>query len=212
MSKEQKRDILKHIYLKYIVGYDDPNRYWDKRWDLALKTEVWREGKAARYQSVITEIMKNHDCKNILEIGCGQANLRSLKGYTGLDFSIGALKPSGLKEFIYADISNHIPLPDKTFDAALSIMVLLHIPPNKIDNAIKEISRITKRAIILNEPLNHFEGEMQKHNFSHDLVGLFAKYFDGYVAFINEEGVVKELNCAHTESLNHKSKAQKTKL
>jgi SAM-dependent methyltransferase len=192
MSKEHKKDLLKHIYLKYIIGYKDPQQYWNTRWGLSLKTEMWGEGKMSLLSSVLTEMMKNHDCTNILEVGCGQANLRSLKGYAGLDFSIEALKRSKLQEFIYADISNHIPLPDKTFDAALSIAVLLHIPPNKINNAVKEICRITRKAIILYEPINS-EVVLQKHNFNHDLIGLFPKYFDGYVAFMNEKGIVKEL-------------------
>ena len=178
-------DFLKRVFVKYVVGYGNPQEYWNMRWGLNLKAEYWTKHHEQKQLQRITNAMKQHKCTNILEVGCGKAELRRLPGYLGLDFSLEALKKSGLQNFIYADITKKIPLPDKSQDAVLSRFVLLHISSDKIDVAVREISRVAKKCVILYEPWSLKPKHSQPHCFSHNLLGLFKKYFDGTIILLN---------------------------
>jgi ubiquinone/menaquinone biosynthesis C-methylase UbiE len=129
--------------------------------------------------------MKKLDCNNILEIGCGKGEFRTLPNYTPLDFSKSVLNKYGLEGYVYADITNKIPLPDKTFDCAMTRYVLMHIPTDKIENAVKEISRVTKKAFITTETCNSAV-PLKSHCFNHDLKALFKKHFYGKLVSIDE--------------------------
>ncbi|MCW3980824.1 MAG: class I SAM-dependent methyltransferase [Candidatus Bathyarchaeota archaeon] len=175
---------IKKLWLKYVVGYDKPKTYWDSRWKADLSAEK-TTGKTAREElETIKRLMKKHSCQDILEIGCGKATLRDLPGYLGLDFSIEALKQSGLDTFVYADVTKRIPLPDKSQDAVLSRYMLLHIPFSEIENAVEEISRVAKNVVILKEPYGTSKEHAQPHCFLHNLPELFHKFFDGNVEFL----------------------------
>jgi ubiquinone/menaquinone biosynthesis C-methylase UbiE len=182
------KDKLKRLYLK-LVGYDDQTRYWDTRWSLGLDRSLDHSIDKATFDhafNITTEIMKKLDCQNILEIGCGKAEFRTLPNYTPLDFSQKVLNKYGLKGYVYADVTNRIPLPDKTFDCAMTRYVLMHIPTGKIENAVKEISRVTKKAFITTETCNSTV-PLKSHCFNHDLKGLFKKHFsEGKLVTIDE--------------------------
>jgi len=174
---------LKRLWLKYIIGYGKPQNYWDSRWRFKLNAEYRTEQTSWELLGVIKELMEKHCCNSILEIGCGRAILRELPNYLGLDFSFEALKQSKLKTFIYADITNKIPLPANSQDAVLSKFVLLHIPPSKIDTAVAEICRVASKLVILKEPYGTPKHE-QPHCWRHNLPELFNKHFNGNVTFL----------------------------
>lgn len=163
---------LQKIKLKYIVKYGNPQKYWDKRWE-------YNDEKTSlqTYESRIREVMRKTQSTSILDVGCGPALLRNLQGYLGLDFSIIALDKSDLTEYLYADFTRHIPLPDKSFDCTLCANVLLHVPPSQIDKAISEICRVTEKAVILIETYKFQQN--QPHCFSHNLPQPFREMFDG---------------------------------
>jgi SAM-dependent methyltransferase len=179
-------DKLKRLYLK-LVGYGDQKRYWDTRWGIELnRTDRSIDPATFRDAFKITlDIMKKLDCNNILEIGCGKGEFRTLPNYTPLDFSKSVLNKYGLEGYVYADITNKIPLPDKTFDCAMTRYVLMHIPTDKIENAVKEISRVTKKAFITTETCNS-KVPLKSHCFNHDLKALFKKHFSGKLVSIDE--------------------------
>ena len=167
------------VKMRTLPSYSDPQKYWDKRWEFDEEKTSLKD-----YEKRIQELMVKLRCNNILDIGCGSATLRNLRGYLGLDFSHIILNKSQLTEYIYADFSKHIPLPDSCFDAALCANVLLHVPPSKIDKAIDEICRVARNVIILIETYK-FKSN-QPHCFAHNLPNLF-KRFDGEVFILTEE-------------------------
>jgi SAM-dependent methyltransferase len=184
---QEMKDFLKRVFLKFITGYKDPQKYWNRRWELGLKSEEWSAEMLKRYIEMLSEIMCEYKCNNILEIGCGRAQLRGLPGYLGMDFSVKALQRSGLTEFIFADVTNHIPLSDEAFDAVLVRYVLLHVLPEHIEKAASEISRVAKKIVILCEP-PYKRGETQSsiHSFNHNLLEIFRRHFVGRLIFIDE--------------------------
>ncbi len=179
-------DRIKELWLKYVIGYGEPQKYWNSRWKAKLPAKISTQQVLGKEFENIRNIMEKHSCQNVLEIGCGKAILRNLPGYLGLDFSLEALKKSELTSFIYADITKQIPLPDKSQDAVLSRYVLLHIPCSEIESAVKEISRVAKNAIILREPYGTNKEQVQPHCFVHNLPELFKKYFDGHLELIQD--------------------------
>ena len=178
--------LIKRIFLKYVIGYKREQNYWNARWRLGLKNDVWDEGRRQEMIILLNAIMAKHECQSFLDVGCGKAALREVRGYVGLDFSIESIKRSGLKEAIFADVTNHIPLPSKSFDAAFTRTVLLHIPPSKIDKAVSEISRVTKKCLILLEP-KYVSGLVQEqiHSFNHDYSKIVRRYFHEKVIFLS---------------------------
>ena len=181
-------EFIKRVFLKYITGYGDERKYWDTRWKLGLKNEEWDSNFKQKMTALMKNIMSQHRCKSFLEVGCGKANLRELPGYAGLDFSLESIKRSGLKKAIFADITNHIPLPDKSFDAVFTRYVLLHILPNKIENAAAEVSRVTAKCIILYEPpYEPNKPQVQPHSFNHNLPQIIRKYFNGPIIFLEPD-------------------------
>jgi SAM-dependent methyltransferase len=180
LKESRFRFKLKGLLLK-IIGYKNPHRYWNLHWRLSQKNITLDTDK--RLYATVEGIMQENHYENILDVGCGRAYLRALKGYLGLDWSMEAIKNNGLEQFLIADITNRIPLPDETLDCTYVSAVLGHIPPDKIERAVAEISRVTRYALILNEERTLAQ-QTKPHVFSHDLETLVKKHFRGQVFWL----------------------------
>ena len=126
--------------------------YWNTRWSLKLREDNLDPKKREKIVWIVKNLMNKYDCESVLEVGCGaDAPLRDLENAAHLDFSIKALKRSKLSSFIYADITKRIPVPAKTFDASFCSCCLMHLPDQALASACAEVSRVTKKVVILNE-------------------------------------------------------------
>ena len=134
---------IRKVLLRRVVGYGNERRYWESRWAWGKipRNPNYRSNMEAK----VRQVMLEHGCKNILEIGCGHEALRNLPKWCGLDFSRNIECP------IHADITVGIPLPDKCFDAVFTSGVLQHIRPEKVQKAASEMARVAK-LVILDEP------------------------------------------------------------
>ena len=185
MTFENAINWCKKVYLKRVVTYRDPQAYWNRRWGVSL----WRDHGPrtdtdyAAILSHVRTIMATHECDSVLEIGCGKNPMRELPGYIPLDFSAVALRASGLKSYICADITDGIPLPDKSVDAVYCRGVLLHISNDRIGKAVREISRVARKCVILGEPTTAFVDT--HHCFWHEPQTLFKDY-PGRVVFLDD--------------------------
>lgn len=180
------KDFIKRVVLKF-VGYKNPQTYWDIRWKLGLKAEEWTKETIQREFTLITKLKEQYGCQSILEVGCGKAHLRNLEGYMGLDYSLVTLKKSKLNMFIYGDISDrNLAIPNKSFDAVMTRLVLLHIPFTKIEFAVDNICRIARKLIVLKEPTSAIPKQTHFHCFTHNLPKLFEK-FEGEVVFLPKD-------------------------
>jgi len=131
------------VLLRRVVGNRNEQRYWEWRYahGRIQRNPLYRTEMEAK----VREVMLEHGCKNILEIGRGVEALTGLPGYCGLDFA------RNIPADIYADITKRIPLPDKCFDATFTSGVLQHIRPEKVQKATSEMARVAK-LVILDEP------------------------------------------------------------
>lgn len=67
-----------------------------------------------------------------------------------------------------------LPFEDKTFDVAVTVKVLLHTPPNEILSTLKELSRVSRRLMLL-EFVPTVPMKLREHVFQHDYEALFAE-------------------------------------
>lgn len=104
---------------------------------------------------------------SILEIGCGRGDNLYLLGMQypsvvlhGIDINARAvraarqwLKQSGIKKSILTEgrVDDLSRFSDKSIDIVFSDAVLLYVGPDKIKKALNEMTRIAKKAVILNE-------------------------------------------------------------
>jgi ubiquinone/menaquinone biosynthesis C-methylase UbiE len=111
------------------------------------------------------------DNKNILELGCGKAEITRVIATEGLDRSITATEVDKIQhqknleiddlpnvKFLYAG-SQDLPFEDSSFDIVLLFKSLHHVPMNMMDDALKEITRVLKPGglVYISEPI--FAGE-----------------------------------------------------
>jgi SAM-dependent methyltransferase len=103
------------------------------------------------------ELLDEHDCQEILDLGCGNGRFlvhfaRRGLHVTGLDSAPTALKLAGewlAREslggnLIRADMRVRLPFEDQTFDALLSTQVIHHARLEFVLGTIREISRVVK--------------------------------------------------------------------
>ena len=107
----------------------------------------------------------------VLEIGCGPGYLSrdcmetyGSKLYIGADYSVGMVKDAksqyGNFNFVYfinADTFS-LPFADNSFDVVLSIALFHHLKPEMRGQAIREQSRVARRALITIDPFGFEPG------------------------------------------------------
>lgn len=181
------RQRLKGVILTLVTRYGRDSRgYWNLRWRLGYDVEKGLHVYRDRWEKQIAQLMQEHNCESILDVGCGKAWLRNLTGYLGSDISLEVFRQNGLKSFLVADATQGLPLPSKSFDTSASFCFLMHQPPEKVLVVISEMKRITKKLIVLKELT---KDELKKdvplkpHCFVHDYEKLF-KDFDGKLVML----------------------------
>jgi SAM-dependent methyltransferase len=121
-----------------------------------LPHDLFLRGKANWLNSWLAR--RSRDAGKVLDIGCGTGLLHPyLPGkITGVDVSETALKMAAARNQ-NADYRLYdgrvLPFPDATFDTALAVTVLHHIPPANWHSFIAEIARVLRSGgvLIVNE-------------------------------------------------------------
>jgi SAM-dependent methyltransferase len=90
------------------------------------------------------------NAQTILELGCGTGQLA--RYLVDLDFDVTAidLSPANIEETrargvpaLVADFAS-LPFPDDSFDAALAVNSLIHVPPDELSTVFIEIARVLR--------------------------------------------------------------------
>lgn len=97
--------------------------------------------------------------ESVLEIGCGYRRFRPLfENYIGVDKNPD-VKPDMIKDVSKLNMENMV------FDMTLSCTCMMHI--NDVSETLKEISRITKRYVLLIESVKWI-GKAKPHKYEFD--------------------------------------------
>jgi ubiquinone/menaquinone biosynthesis C-methylase UbiE len=113
------------------------------------------------HQRIVREIIALHP-GSVLDAGCGEGFvarrvLAALPGLalTGCDVSAGALEiarqASPAARFVPGSVLD-LPFPDRAFDVTGCFEVLEHLPGDLPHQALAELARVTRRAVVLSVP------------------------------------------------------------
>ncbi len=178
------RQRLKGVILTLVTRHgSNSKRYWNLRWRMGYDVEKGLQAYRERWKNQIAQLMQEHKCESILDVGCGKAWLRHLPGYLGSDISLEVFRKNGLNSFLVADATQKLPLPSKSFDALVSCCFLMHQTPAKVLVASNEMMRVAKRLIVLKELTEDTPIPLKYHCFKHDYEQLF-KDFDGKLVML----------------------------
>lgn len=154
-------------YLYKIFGFTfdklkDQRRYWNTRgkkyYEEFFETEYYKY--EIFFQDLLIDELRSFEFSSIFEAGCGFGwNVKRIKKefpqvkIGGLDFSFPQLRNS---KFYQSDIiipvalgdNFFMPLKNNVFDIGFTMGVYMNIHPDKIDKAIDELLRVSKKYII----------------------------------------------------------------
>lgn len=130
----------------FVLEPAELDEHWVKTWD-APRSEVVKEALAHIPKSA-----------SILEVGCGTGNqLQLLKALgftnlTGIEINVFAANKARERGFdVQVGTLLEMPYGDKQFDLVISCGVISHIDPDRLDDAIKEVSRVARKHIFVTE-------------------------------------------------------------
>jgi SAM-dependent methyltransferase len=178
---------------------EDTERDWkyeEKDW----VQDYWRS-KVHPHRTLLLEAMVNlFPFKSILEIGCNCGpNLALFKDYffearlAGLDINEQVIEKAEnlLRGRVELKVGSfmELPWPDDSFDVVVSDAVLLYASPSEITQALNEINRVAKKAIVLVERYSpSLAGEVVGHVWGRD----YGTLLKGYGFKVKEKSIGKK--------------------
>lgn len=158
---EKIKTVVKKILWKIQGGYK-PQEFWNS-WSKTFMDDPWQ--REIHPQHIwIKKIITRKKPNTILEVGCGFGrNIKFLidSGFnpgsiTGIDISSEMIKKAKKYtkaksvKFMTASVLD-MPFNTSQFDFTLSHGVLMHIKPKDVENALHEITRVSKKGLLLIE-------------------------------------------------------------
>lgn len=156
-----------------------------------IKPHIQQVDESKRGQFRINSIIKYIDLKDFnptyyLDLGCFKGEITTA---VGKHFNLNKHQINGLDINDYPkndDINdkmtftlydgNTIPFSDNSFDLITCFMLLHHIPPSKLDNLIKELSRVMKPGGIL--LLREHDVHDKEYDMDKNMLDLLHEYYD----------------------------------
>lgn len=98
---------------------------------------------------MVREILKRKP-KSVIEFGCGRGYvLKKLEAYgigvLGVDIAEHCFHTRAVRNFILGDACDKLPVKDKQFTLAFSHDFWEHLPPDRVNDAIKESVRVSRQ-------------------------------------------------------------------
>lgn len=147
---------------------DGQARAWWRTRDLSDPglVEFYWQSRHAPARRAIAEAIEGLDGRSLLEIGChaganlwAVSQLRSFERLAGTDLSPTVLTEArrrlaaeGLPVGLTVASADALPFANKSFDIALSSVMLVSIGPEAISASLDEILRVTRRWLVVCEP------------------------------------------------------------
>lgn len=138
--------------------------------------DLWRSGGSHHFYDEVKPLNTFLVDGNLLNMGCsigGQDwGFQKLGHKTyGIDISFNAIKNRVLNTCIVGNIVN-MPYKNRAFNNVLALDILEHLPYEVLENAIKEIERITNKVFLARMP---FEGNAERYKYTKE-DGVFEHY------------------------------------
>ena len=166
----------------------NPEKYWHERG--ANYIAPGEESERPEVENLLNIIGPNMFTYPILEVGSGYGRIYKTLVAVVSDY----LEPKNLSFFTMCDFvesmrykclrntdvlpdywdGNELPYNDNEFDLVISFSVLLHVPPENIEQILKEHARVCNKYLFI---ATYFGGldRLAEHCFGHDYKSLFKK-------------------------------------
>ena len=144
-----------------------PLEYWEKRADSFLMKEVLRMPRTIIYSIILKRVLRPEittiQPTSILEVGCGPGRLLKVYQDVGkiycVDFSEKMLeraeskaRKSGITNAHFGRMAcQDLKYEDDFIDLVMTSNVLLHIPPEDIEKAVSELTRVSREYVLIIE-------------------------------------------------------------
>lgn len=200
MSKEnQGQDYTKPEGRKYWEKRktDDERRDWGTDSDNWI-TEYWDSHRHPHRDLIMKALHSQSPFYSVLEVGCNCGpNLKRVTDefpdaqIMGIDVNKEAIE-NAIRylpgAFNVASV-HEIPLDDKSVDISLCDAILMYITPKEIKEVVKELARVTKKAIVLVEWFDKSElGVIKNYHYARNYPKLFKN--QGFI--LEEEHKITE--------------------
>jgi len=139
---------------------DEARTYWKRRGGEYAAEFASRPGQD-RYSGQVQELLDLVDglpFASVLEVGCGfgrisrQITRHGARRWVGIDLSRDQLRAAradrSLAPRLAQASAEALPIPDGAFDFALTVEMLMHIPPQSIGKVTRELWRVARRHIV----------------------------------------------------------------
>ena len=129
---------------------------------------------AAVFARILDQARIRDAVGSVLEVGASIGiNLIGLRQALGNDATLAAVEPNQdavdalraneslrVAEVMHAD-AYRIPAPDNSFDLVFTNGVLIHVPPDRLADAMREMTRVSRRFVLCSEYFSHAPAEIQ---------------------------------------------------
>lgn len=157
--------------------------------------ERWKE-ETPIFRDVIVEQLEGAEV--ILDYGCGVGRLAKEVLEAMPDVKIVGVDTSSemrklAEEYVSSDrFSTKSPeeLGDDKFDFTYCVYVLQHIPPEFVDNAIKQVSQSSDRFLLVNSVARMYATSQGFVNDGYDVLGEVAKHFSSAAWAVPPEDLI----------------------
>jgi SAM-dependent methyltransferase len=171
----------------------DVEVYWLKRGKGYLeefqKRSFFKRLKNMKADEKLVHVLRNISFRSVLDAGCGFGRMIKLildnfdvENIMGIDLSPQQIEHArkyvkSSKVQLSTGTIYDLDAPDNSYDLVIAVSVLMHIPFNKIEKAIAELVRVSKRHII---NLDWYERgklgeEVRGYCFAHNYPTLYKK-------------------------------------
>jgi len=201
----------------------DPLVQWQSSFGRAYIERNQAEADATReaaavFDRILRACRLAGELASILEVGANVGiNLIGLRRVLGPRVTLAALEPNAvacaelrkspgldLEKVFKADVYR-IPAPNDSYDMVFTNGVLIHIPPDRLRDAMQEIVRVARRFVLCSEYFSHVPQEVPYHGHA----GLLWKrdfgrtYLDGCSRLkIVDYGFIWQQEFPHFDDLN----------
>jgi ubiquinone/menaquinone biosynthesis C-methylase UbiE len=177
------------------------NEYWFKRGHKYLKDDkrlytkpyhIFRFMRRTKEEKLIRNVLSGLSFKNVLDVGCGYGRVIKLiqnqsKGIKikGIDLSphqIERARKYVQKDDVELSVGTvyDINAPDHCYDLVISTSVLMHIPFSRIEKAIGEMIRVSRKYVINidfydKDKIGESFGYPLPYQFIHDYTSIYTK-------------------------------------
>lgn len=171
----------------------DVEKYWLSRgrkyFFEPVKWSLFRRRRAHKQEAALIDFLKTLNFESVFEVGCGYGRITKLilenfpqvRQIVGIDLSpdqieIAQRYVNSRKVELRLGKIQDVEVPDRSYDVVIAVSVLMHIPFNEVNVAIKSMVRISRKHVVNVDWYRPTMACNRGYCFAHDYPSLYKKF------------------------------------